>query len=130
MSKVTVSEHAISAQHAFHNSAAAVHKTAMAGEKEGSSQHAYHKGMAAAHEECAGKLSECMKALAAADLEKSRQLVPSPITNVTITPIPRTGSRPVSERPTVETAPAPPNVPLEFVKLFSIDDGELDRPIL
>lgn len=130
MSKTTVSEHAISAQHAFHHSAAALHKTAAAGEK---ADTAFHKGMADAHEECAGKLSECMKALAAADLEKSRQLERSPITNVTVTPIPRTGSRPVNERPTVPVAApaAPPNVPLEFVKLFSTaDEEELERPIL
>jgi hypothetical protein len=126
MSKTTVSEHAIAAHHAFHNTAAALHKTAAAGEKTDAS---FHKGMAAAHEECAGKLAECMKALAAADLEKSRQL-PAGITNVTperptVRPIPRTGAPAPGER----TAP---NVPLEFVKLFSVDDEneEVERPIL
>lgn len=122
MGKVTVSEHAISAQHSFHHAAAAHHKTAMAAEKADSPAHAFHKGMAATHEECASKLAECMKALGVADLEKSRQLLPSPNVTVdrpTIKPIPRAGG----------PAPAllPRAVDPEFSKILGTNPEDLDE---
>jgi hypothetical protein len=108
------------------------HEAIAATHRELSNHHSTDKALSAIHDRAASAheamCDECSKA-ADGDLNK---LVPSPITNVTpdrrptITPVPRTGARPVNERP------AAPNVPLEFVKLFSTDEEneELERPIL
>ena len=111
MSEKTVGEHIVKAVSAHNQRMIAIHKSSM------KDPESYHEAAMASHEQCDKEMGACLKAIEAADLYKSQQVVPHEI-SATYSPtfaVPRPGQPPMQ---------AKPNVPLQFQKLVAVDEDE------
>jgi hypothetical protein len=145
---VKIHEHVIKAHQeasAYHNEMANCHGNMLASHKEGTPDREFHEAAQASHvtardghddaiEECRKDMAECEKADTATMIRKmiGDTLVPTRVSVVApprpaapngLTAIPRPG------QPEIKN-PAVPNVAPEFQKLFSMEDGQEERPIL
>jgi hypothetical protein len=143
---VKIHEHVIKAHQeasAYHNEMANCHGNMLASHKEGTPDREFHEAAQASHvtardghddaiEECRKDMAECEKADTSSMIRKmiGDTLVP---TRVSVVAPPRSAPAGLSMvvRPGQPEAKAPvPNVAPEFQKLFSMEDGEQERPIL
>lgn len=111
MSEKTVGEHIVKAVSAHNQRMIAIHKSAM------KDPESYHEAAMASHEQCDKEMGQCLKAIEAADLQKSQQVVPHQLSSTYSQsfPVPRAGQ---------PALPAKPNVPLQFQKLVAVDEDE------
>jgi hypothetical protein len=142
-----IHQHVIKAHEAasaHHNEMANCHGNMLASHKEGTPDREFHEAAQATHltardehdsaiEECREAMVECEKADTASMIRKmvGDTLVPTRVSVVApprpapngLVAIPRPGQDEIKN-------PAVPNVAPEFQKLFSMEDGEQERPIL
>ena len=109
MSEKTVGEHIVKAVSAHNQRMIALHKAAM------KDPESYHEAAMASYEQCDKEMGQCLKAIEAADLQKSQQVVPHQLSSVYshAVPVPRAGQ---------PALPAKANVPLAFQKLVVVDE--------